>query len=204
MRLILTVAAVLLSVKVCAIPQKSTNQTRSPSSVVEDFIKLELEGTRLAPQGWHKTSAFFVRSGPPPANLNILIVSDRHELSERRISSAETLIDLNFDHLYGSLDSSLHFVQEPDFAPNGAIIKNGLSASFRLVLADRYSELESNGQASKEVTAAPTWRIDPFRAGVLLDLRAAIRYVTEMRGKATDPVVRKNADTTLAILNTLK
>jgi len=204
MRLILTVAAVLLSANVSAMPQKSAYQTQSPGPVVEDFIKLELEGTRLAPQGWHKTAAFFVRSGPPPANLNILIVSARHELSERRISSTETQVDLNFDHFYGTLDPALRFQRAPDSAPGGAIIKDGLSASFRLVLASRYSEHESDGQPSKEVTTAPTWRIDPFQAGVLLDLRAAIRYVTEMRGKATGPVVRKNADATLAILNTLK
>lgn len=38
----------------------------------------------------------------------------------------------------------------------------------------------------------------------MLDLPAAIRYVTEMRKKTNDPVVKKNADVTLAALARLK
>ena len=157
-----------------------------------------------ADPGWLAQNGTAVRSGPPPTNPNIHIVSDKYAMVERTLSPTKSRVDLDFTHLYGSLDPELHFVPPAAFGPDGGLVKDGLSISLTLVLVDRYLELESGGGSPKETVTAPTWRIEAFQAGVLLDLPAAIRYVTEKREQTTDPAIKKNADATLAILRLLK
>jgi len=185
-------------------PQKSAKKSSPPSAVVSDFINLELKGTRLLSGGWRTAAPLFVRSGPPPSNPNIQIVSDEYEMVVRTISPTKARVDFDFTHFYGGLDPTLHFVRPAELGPDGGLVKDGLSVSLTLVLVETYAQLEPGGEAPREMVTAPTWRIETFQAGVLLDLPAAVRYVTQMREKTTDPVTKKNADATLAILGTLK
>jgi len=201
---IVMAACVTLLVANSVISQRIAKQSSSPSDVVRGFVDLDLRGTRLILAGWRRTAPLFVRSGPPPTNPNIHIVSDKYAMVERTLSPTKSRVDLDFTHLYGSLDPELHFVPPAAFGPDGGLVKDGLSISLTLVLVDRYLELESGGGSPKETVTAPTWRIEAFQAGVLLDLPAAIRYVTEKREQTTDPAIKKNADATLAILRLLK
>ena len=202
--LLLMFAAVFLPSMGVRTGQAPASRAQSPSSVVTAFIKMDLEGLRLEPEGWHRFSSFFVRSGPPRAAANIAVVSDRFELRENRISDTRAQVDLVFLHWYGDLEPSLRFRRAQDLAPGGVLIKDGISMRFELALVDHYSEFATNTQAPNEVKTEPSWRIEPFQAGVSLDLHAAIRYVTEMEKKASDPVIKKNADAALGILRTLK
>ncbi len=200
MRRLLIIATTLSLGFFPTLAQAPGDQGKSPRDVVNDFVRMDLEGSRLSPQGWRKAAHFFVRSGSPPENTSILVVSDNYELKEDVLSTTHAQVDLNFDYLYGRLDSTLHFQQEQGGPSNGSVIKSGLSARFKLAYTDKYWELESDDQTLKEVTAAPEWRIEDFQTFLFIDLRTAIRYVTEMGDKTTNPTIKKNADATLATL----
>lgn len=57
------------------------------------------------------------------------------------------------------------------------------------------------GGSPKEETGPERWLIDGSDTTEWTTVEAAIRYVTEMRDHATDPLIKKNADRTLAMLN---
>lgn len=188
-------------------PQSRENHQGSPSSVVTDFIKMELKGVRLMPKGERKSAHFFVQSHPVSEDRNITVVSDRYELRERPTSGSKkttSTVDLYFYQFYGQLSPDLRFQSARDIEPESGLVRNGLSVSYSVVLTDRFSELKPNGQKPIEVTNGPEWRIENFQAGLLIDVQTAIRYVTEIRDKSNDPVIKKNAAATLAILKKLK
>jgi len=60
--------------------------------------------------------------------------------------------------------------------------------------------LEFDKQGLKEVSGAREWRIEETDAAIWLTVETAIRYVTQMRDQSNDPVIKRNADRTLAVL----
>jgi len=60
-----------------------------------------------------------------------------------------------------------------------------------------------NSRTAREVNGSLEWRISGPLRQPQISIGTAIRYVTEMRDKATHAVVRKNADQTLAKLKAL-
>jgi len=71
---------------------------------------------------------------------------------------------------------------------------------FDLVLTDEHWELKPNGVTGAELTGPPEWRIVGNDKGVWITLDAAIRHVTDKRDNWRDPLIKKNADRTLAEL----
>jgi len=89
--------------------QSDAEQLKSPKEVLEQFVKMELAGTRLAPEGWHKTTHFFVRPSLPVAHPKILVVSDGFGLTELRSEHTSVVLTVFFDKDYGDIDSALRF-----------------------------------------------------------------------------------------------
>lgn len=88
-------------------------------------------------------------------------------------------------------------------APGNGLIREGINADYALVLTDKHRELGPDRHESKEVSGVREWRIENTPSFATITLATAIRYVTEMRDKTTDPTIKKNADHTLAKLKTL-
>ena len=122
---------------------------------------------------------------------------------EKKENRAEFYI--YFHNYYGDLDSAMRFKRAPTVAPDGGIIKQGGTVEYTLVLTDKHLEFRPDAREPKEVTCAPEWRIEKPQPQVrpMVNLATAIRYVTEVRDKTKDPVVKKNADQTLAKLKKL-
>jgi hypothetical protein len=98
----------------------------------------------------------------------------------------------------------LRFARAPKRTPDGAIVKQGFTAHFALVLTDKHWELEPGGKEPKEVASPQEWRIENPGLCCITSLPIAIRYVAEMRDKSKDPAIRKNADRTLVKLKSLR
>ncbi|MHB8524881.1 MAG: hypothetical protein ACYDD2_01815 [Candidatus Acidiferrales bacterium] len=195
---------VLTVVPVCA--QAARVKQKSPAEVVRDFLKIETTGGRLTPEGWNKASAFFIRPQMPFGNKVIHVI-----LNFNADVAYETARTENWAEVYGGtnevgqLDSSLRFdptLQPPN--PYHVAFIVGPSIKFNLVLTDRHWQLESDGVMGKEVTGQPEWKIVDDLPGIFITVDAAVRYVTKMRAKTSDPVTRKNADSALAALKHLQ
>ncbi len=95
----------------------------------------------------------------------------------------------------GQIDSKLRFSWGKQ--PQGPVFTRGF---YMLVLTDRHWIIHGEHGELKEVTGVKEWRIKDFQPELLMTLDTAIRYITEMRDKSEDPVIKNNANSTIAIL----
>ncbi len=100
------------------------------------------------------------------------------------------------DIALGEIDSSLRFTSA---VPGGIKVREG----YKLVLNNKYSLPGAAGAAAKEVIGPNRWKIEDSPSEEWTTVNAAIRYVTEMRDKATDPAIKKDAEETLTKLKSL-
>ncbi|MGB6358906.1 MAG: hypothetical protein WBF30_09025, partial [Candidatus Acidiferrales bacterium] len=76
---------------------------------------------------------------------------------------------------------------------------------FDLVLTDKHWQLDLNdGGMSRVIVGPPEWKIVNESPELCITIDAAVRYVTEARAKTKDPLIRKNADSTLAVLKRMQ
>lgn len=181
-------------------------------STVRQFLKIELQGGRLSPEGWRKVSSrFFLRSGPSPATKDIRVVSDRFFVKlDSFTTAADATVEASFATCYGTIDSQLRFTAPPEHGNAGVAVVPDCWSSYKLVLSPWYWQQEGGGESKKPAGATPM-RIVHSQVGVmfgpntiLLDATTAIQYVTQAREKTADPAVRKDADVTLAMLKKLE
>jgi hypothetical protein len=170
--------AVAVAVPIFVGPIKAA--TISPKDIVDKFVKMDVEGERLTPEGWHQADALFVKSSEPP-HTKVLLVIARHyavsEATEKTEKTNRTEFYMGYEEV-GRIDTT-----SLRFAPSNS---GNATRSF-----DKYTVLlEGNG--------SPEWRIDAAQPPAMhLTAEAAMRYVTQMRAKTTDPAIQKTADQTI-------
>lgn len=154
--------------------------TPSPKDVVDQFVKLDVKGERLSPEGWHRADALFAKPSQPPHTKTVMVIA-RHYAVSGDAGEADTTFSFGYEEI-GRIDAvSLIFVS----------LNNGIEArsfqTYRVVQSD--------------VNHPSEWKIDGIQPPAMhLTAEAAIRYVTVMRAKTADPMIKKNADRTLAKL----
>jgi len=202
MKIALALATVLIAA-VLASAQTRAVRANSPKEVVHEFLKMELEGARLTLEGRLKTAHLLVRpkTAPPDA---IDIVSNNFEIHEPPATEPHVNFDIYFPYFYGWLDSALRFEAAPHEAPGNGLIREGINVQYALLLTDKQGELEPGRRGTEEGRRAREWRIENAPSFGTINLATAIRYVTEIRDKTTDPVTKKNADQTLGKLKKLQ
>lgn len=188
------IISLLLTVGVIrALAQTTPVVQESPKQVLERFLAFETAGGTLTADGWRRADQFFSRSAEPAADKDVYVIYPEYGVPEPRMK--ENKADVVVQVLpQGRIDSELRFVPSQNY-------KEGLL--FHLVLVSTYPVVNSKGEESKEVTGPPEWRIEGTGIAMLLNIAAAIHYVTLTREKTTNPVIRKNADETLAKLRKL-
>jgi hypothetical protein len=155
-----------------------------PKEVLQEFVKMELEGARLKPEGRRNAEHLLVR---PITALpdTIDIVSDEFQIHETPPTKGSVKLDLYFPYFYGWLDSALRFKTAPHTARGNGLLREGINAAYVLVPADG------------------SWRIENPPSFTMISLATATRYVTEARNNTADPAIKKNALDTLAKLKKL-
>lgn len=178
-----------------ALLQRTNAPPESPLQVFQRFFELESTGKGLSPDGWRELADFFVET-PKPKWHKIHIV-DVVDVGEALIEGDTAEIGVRANSL-GDLDSSLRLSGAPPCPPSPVSACYGDTGGFGYTFLLSEKPWDGTG---KESTGPLAWRIynfDPEEQRITLD--TAIRYVKEMRDKTNDPVVRKNADKTLATL----
>ncbi len=193
MKMVFT-SAIVLTLACAGLAQTEAVPAKSPEEVVREFMKLELEGARLTPEGRQNLARFLVRpSSALPSPINV--VSDAFDVSDISSPHYNPKLNVYFHYFYGNLDPAVRFSAS---LHGNSILREGTNVEYVLTLTDK------RGVQTKEVTGPQEWKIEDAHPYCFITLAAAIRYVTEQREKTTDPTVKKNAEATLGKLQKLK
>lgn len=173
-----------------------------PKEIVETLWRMAARGELLTAKGWTEASTFFTNPGPPPGNKAVRIVSDYYSVNPSSTDGAKATVDVGFLHA-GLIDASLRYTAP---APRPPMVKHDVLA-YRLVSGPAYLMMYGpDGKTlleKKEVPGSIVWQIDGPPPAPWLTVNAAIRYVLETRDKTKDPIIKRNANQTLAKLRKL-
>jgi hypothetical protein len=150
-------------------------------------------GDLLTFEGWDRVNALFSAPNPEPKDNTIFVTTKHHSVSERWIKGNRAEVQDGWWDPLGSFDSALRYI------PNSKTGTDGNIGVYHLILTDKHWEHGADGSA-KEVTGPLHWKIDGPLTRRWTTVEAAIRYVTQMRDKSSDALVKQNADKTIEIL----
>jgi hypothetical protein len=173
-------AAFGLLLGVCSVGLTSASIAvpKTPTRVVEEFCRLDADGRQLTPDGWRTISSLFVEPGTPHHG-KVTIVKDC-AVSDARIADGDKA-DVYAEYLaLAILNPETAALEQGSLPPGGVSVRN----DFHLILTDANSPHAA-------------WRITGPVPEPHMTVDAAIRYVTALRDKTTDPRIRKNAERAL-------
>lgn len=197
----------ILATGSCAPPQLSTGQTSDPEklkAMVEQICKLDSEGRWLGPEHQVEIHDYFNKEAMPWHPYQEFSVIKGYEIGGmRKEMSAGVGENYQFEVKYlvwGEVDFMLHFKRATiapgkDPAPGAPVAQLTYQ---RVTRRDKIMEWRQDGEW-EEKAAALRWRMERF-AQPNVEVKAAIRYVAEMRDKTDDPVTKYNAEKTLTVL----
>ena len=187
--------ALIASSLIGATAQSPTGSGLSPKDVVERLWKEATEGELLSPDGWNRASRFFVQHDAFPDHSAVRIVSNNWGIEHSSVSNGTAEVVLEYWEA-GTVDASLKYSPPP----RTGFYKTAMV--FHLVFVPtHWTMFKSDGKAitgKEERTGPMEWQIQEPLSLPWTTVNTAIRYVLEKREKATDQVIRKNADKTLA------
>jgi hypothetical protein len=199
-------AAVFGLAVIAADAQVPADPQQSPKEVVEQFYKMETEGRWLGPERWDELQDFATEVSPwfPPTSISVL---KSYEVGDARkdIGAGGNLdyqVEVDFFE-WGSIDSFLNFTKARGLGGNSATPGGPVERRTyqTLVLRNTFLKETPSGE-EKEEKGTFGWRMALF-APPSVDVSAAIRWISEMRDKTSDPAIKYNAEKTLVILKGL-
>lgn len=174
---------------------QSTNQFDSPKAVVEHLFQMAVDGTLLSPDGWSKTGVLFVKPEQLQLTKGVTVISDDYSINQWSIAGKHATVYAGYDYL-GDIDARLRYKPSDERTEKWATI-------YHLTLTEAQLPPYAS-RSTAEPQAYSAWKIDNPQGGAWAGVHAAIRYVKQARDESTDPVVKKNADATIAILSQLE
>jgi hypothetical protein len=182
---------------------QATSVEESPAKrFIEEYWKMESNGGRLTAEGWNKANRFYVHAKPVPSHIKISVYANDFTIWEPFVKG----IDL-FGHPIkeGTAQAIVesrqlaHIDTSFRYSPPEDALKTFVG--FNLVSDSHHWDLDTDNKTEKPINGPMQWRIaDDADAGIYLNLKTAIFYVTQVRDKTNDPVVKKIAASTLAAL----
>ena len=197
MQKLFTLTTVLSLAVMVGLAKSSVAQNESPKSVLEHFCEIDAQGKLLRVEDLKEVAAWYFSPRTGPVDNSIEIVKD-YVVSDPHLDGNRAVFKVNYLQ-WGELDSSLRFIRFEGRVPNAPVNSSG---SFGLVLTDKQMEIGQDGK-TREASIPLGWRIAESRPASHITVDTAIRYVTEMRDKASDATIKENADKTIAELKRL-
>jgi hypothetical protein len=195
--------ALMIVLSFCAIevhaqvPPKGSGE--AAAEVVDELWHTATEGELLRAEGWDRASRYFVRADPFPGNSVILVMSNYWgPPAELKMKDNAAEVTVGFADA-GRIDSSLRYTPPRD----SGVVKTVML--YRLLFAPIYGKMPVIGPDGKmtgemDTTHPAEWRIEGPQGLPWTTVNTAIRYVLEMQKRTTNPVIKRNADQTLASL----
>lgn len=169
--------------------QTQADRASSASETLTRFCTMDAAGTGLSADGWKRLGEMFSR----PSNsrpTHAIISSKGFNVSNARIEGNEAHFYVEYMEV-ARIDDLGHIVALP--GPHHTRVL------YTLVLTTGKTNV-----AVKEGEGQLEWKIDVPQIEPRITIETAKRYIQELRNTTKDPVVRKNADQTLASLGKLQ
>ncbi len=194
-RLFMHLALLVLATIASYTQSPTSTSPRGPGEVLKQFCEMDAKGVRLTSQGWRKAAALFVRPEPPSPD-KIIVIKD-FVISPPKIEGNRAEFYVEYIYL-GQLNRSAARFLSPSFPlpPDPSTVR----AEYSLLLADKDHKPNTNESVEQQETRSSEWRIEGHQPEQHITVDTAIQYVTQIRDKTADPVIRKNANKTLATL----
>jgi hypothetical protein len=175
--------------------------TESAKDVVERLWCMATSGYLLTSTGWNSVSKLFVQPDVRPASKDIVVMSNYWGVSEKRESATSSKADILTEYEeVGRLDSALRFTTKLHSSDG----KTWMAYHVALTTI-HIPVLKADGKTVEREIAGPVqWRIQGHPDFAWTTVNTAICYVIEMRAKTNDPVIKKNANDSIAILMRLR
>jgi hypothetical protein len=119
-------------------------------------------------------------------------------VGEDWVKGSRAEVETKWTDYLGAIDSSLRYQRPKSDVPVTMTV-----FLFDLVYSDKHRYLGADGQTIRESTGPGQWKIQgpPIARWTTVD--RAIAYVSAMRDKTDDPLIKRNADKTIATLKRL-
>jgi hypothetical protein len=193
------IIAVLFLGVTTATAQSPQSHGKATEQVVIQNEKLVANGAFLTPEGWERARKIYDRSVPFPRDAEISIMSTGGALGENWVKGDRAEVETKWTDYLGTIDSSLRF--KP---PQNGIPVTMTVYVFHLVYANKHTDIGANGKIIKEVTGTSEWKIEEPPIARWTTVERAVEYVSLMGDKSNDPLIKKNADKTVANLKHLR
>lgn len=153
---------------------------------------MDAEGGRLTEEGWRAADHFFLRPIELPKERVFCVFDYGFSVWDPKIENDRADVIVSTAGTVWKIDSKMGIGtcsdQGKDFWVN------------KLVLTNKHWEFAPDRLTLKEVAGAPEWSLEKESNYVYLTVGTAIRYLSHVRDSTTDPVIKRNADQTLAFL----
>jgi hypothetical protein len=186
-----------LSPAIAQAPKAHRAPPKPTELVIRRYEKLVARGAFLTPEGWKKASRLYQRPDPYPRDSEIEVISTGGLIAENWMHGDEAEVETKWDDFYGTIDSALRYKPPPY---GGRIMMGQLFAMVRT--------LQQGGTDERDKTTGiigrEEWKIKGPQNVRFATIPAAIKYVEEIRDQSKDPVIRENANKTIAALKGLR
>jgi hypothetical protein len=172
-----------------------------PRDVVEVYWNMGVRGQLLTRQGWERSAANFATPTPTPQDASFDVFSNDYGVNTALVTGNSATVEVGFTNV-GHIDAALRF--SPPRAPPPGVLETAFA--FRLEITPVYNLMygpDGKTLIEKKPTGNTAWTIAEPKLKPWTTVNTAIRYVLEMHNKTTDPIIKKNADETLAKLLSL-
>jgi hypothetical protein len=170
---------------------------------VDELWRRATQGDLLTDEGWQATNAFFTEPVPFPGTNKIKVVSN-YWGPAYEMRGTDSVIHSDADGVQvsvgfwdaGEINGLLRYTPPPK--------TDAIKMAFLYHLVAMPAYLRWYGPDGKLVEKKPTgslfWQIKGKPGPPVATVNTAIRYVLQMRSQTHNPVIRENADRTLAVL----
>lgn len=162
-------------------PAGSSNDRKSPEELIDDLWMKATNGDLLRPDGQNISSQLFSKPNGKSVRNIIQIIGDNWAISQVDVKDETAKISVGYGDA-GQIDSTLRYIP-PKPTPF-------FKTEFQ------YSLLTTSEGSHWTIDGSP----DMFLGNSWATVNAAIRYIVEVRKNTKNPIIRKNADKTLAML----
>jgi hypothetical protein len=168
----------------------------TPQEVIEELWGMAVRGELLTPKGWNRAGDYFTSPTPWTTNRTIVVMSNDYGFDDSSISDGTARAAMMCDEL-GQIDADLRYTS----LPPKPTYKSGLGYDLVAVPAHTLVSIPGAKKPEEEVNSNVThWKVKGSPGNPWTTVNTAVRYVLEARERTRDPVIRKNADRTLAAL----
>jgi hypothetical protein len=177
-------------------PQSNGKPTEKVVIQYEKFVE---NGAFLTPEGWKTAGKLYDRSDAFPRDGTIFLMSTGGSLGEIWVKDSRAEVETKWTDYFGTIDSSLRY--EP---PKSDIHLAMTAYVFHLVYTNKHRDIGTSGETIREITGPWEWKIEDPQIKRWTTVDRAIAYVSTIRDNTDDPLLKKNADKTIAALRRLK